>query len=196
MVPSVVAWATSRGARPPMPAPCARVAALRTPILRRKRAAAPEAERTTCPSNLSCLPRPTMTTRFAGSLPRVWMRVTSPSFPLNSPSAMRLDIAPSSAWSTVPVPPAGEVTPSNRETTTASASVFVMSPTAARTITMRLVSFSKLAGVSHTRRGWASHVPWPVRSWVEGRSAAGRPLILRLAQHERTLCRTHSNRSS
>ena len=74
------------------------------------------------------LPQPGHEHARRRDLPEVWTSVRSPAFPRMSPNSMSLLIAPSRARSTAPVAPLGLFTPSNRLTTTTSASVVLMSP--------------------------------------------------------------------
>ena len=113
---------------PAIPAPCAIVAACPAPASRALRQDSAVTLRTVSASKSSCLPSPDTMTRGDGSLPRLYTSTCSPDFPVMSPLAIRSVIAPSSAASTAPVPPAGALTPSNRLTMIAPASCFVMSP--------------------------------------------------------------------
>ena len=128
IAPSAIAWAQASGSRPAIPAPCTIVATVEAPVPRRRRRAVPVTSRTVSRLKPSCLPRPTTRTRGVGSLPSVWMSVSSLFFPLISPSAMSWLMAPSNALSTAPVPPPGLVTPSNRLTITAFAGCWARSP--------------------------------------------------------------------
>ena len=67
----------------------------------------PVALRTVSSVHSCFFPRPTTTTRRAGSRPFVWTIVISPGFPVISPSAISSEICPSSAESTAPVAPPG-----------------------------------------------------------------------------------------
>src|SRR3990172_1390866 len=126
--PSAIAWAQASGSRPAMPAPWTIVGTADAPVARRRRRAVPVTSRTASKLNSDCLPRPATRTRGVGSLPRVWMRVSSLFLPLISLSAMSWLMAPSSALSTAPVPPPGLLTPSNRLTMMALAGCWARSP--------------------------------------------------------------------
>ena len=61
----------SCGSRPPIPAPCAVVAALDMPLRLKKRTTSADTRRTTWASNLSWGPSPATSTRLGLILPRV-----------------------------------------------------------------------------------------------------------------------------